>query len=255
MMNNGYPERYRLDTLNRALSIYDKMVKDDQKEIRPLYRPKDWNVFSRKKEKDKKKYNWSTKGGHIAPIFIPPTPNSELAKSLRKIADTEAEAGVHFNIIETGGLSMKRVLQRSNPLETPGCESPDCLPCQNGRGEGGSCRGGGVNYELECQLCPDGEKSSYIGESSRNLYTRSKEHLSRYRAGTGTSFMLKHQASAHQGEDVVYKAKVTASTRDCLTRQVKEAVLIRRSQVRVLNGKTEWHQPPLFRIQSEIERG
>ena len=48
-------------------------------------------------------------------IFVPHTPNSELAKSLRKIADTEAEAGVHFNVIETGGLSMRRVLQRSNP--------------------------------------------------------------------------------------------------------------------------------------------
>ena len=67
--------------------------------------------------------------------------------------------------------------------------------------------------------------------------------------------MLKHQDTAHQGEDKDYRAKVTASTRDCLTRQVKEAVLIRRSKVRILNGKTEWHQPALYRVQSEIERG
>ena len=85
-----------------------------------------------------------------------------------------------------------------------------------------------------------------IGESSRNLYTRSREHVSRYQAGKNTSFMAKHQTIANQ---------VTVSTRDCLTRQVREAVLIRRSQVRVLNGKTEWHQPPLYRIQSDIERG
>ena len=116
-------------------------------------------------------------------------------------------------------------------------------------------QGSGMNYELECQLCTDHAESSYVGETSRNLFTRSREHLARYRAGTGTSFMLKHQASANQEEDVVYKAKVTASTRECLTRQVKEAVLIRRSQVRVINGKTEWHQPPLYRIQNEIERG
>ena len=69
------------------------------------------------------------------------------------------------------------------------------------------------------------------------------------------SFMVKHQASAHQGEDASYKARVTASTKDCLTRQVREAVLIRRSRVPVLNGKTEWHQPALYRVQSEIERG
>jgi hypothetical protein len=202
------------------------------------------------KEKEKKKYNWSTRGGHTAPIFVPPTPNSELAKSLRKIADQEADAGVHFNIIETGGLSMRKVLQRSNPLETPGC-----LPCQDGRGQGGNCRGCGVNYELECQLCPEEEKRVYIGESSRNIYTRSKEHLARYTAGTGTSFILKHQVNAHQGEDVKFIAKVTASTRDCLTRQVKEAVLIRRSNREVLNSKTEWLQPALYRVQNEIERG
>ena len=32
----------------------------------------------------------------------------------------EAEAGVKFKIIETAGLSMMRVLQVSNPLETAG---------------------------------------------------------------------------------------------------------------------------------------
>ena len=62
MMNNGYPERYRLDTLTRALRIYDKMVKDDKDGIRPLYRPKEWNILARVKEKEKKKYNWSTRG-------------------------------------------------------------------------------------------------------------------------------------------------------------------------------------------------
>ena len=60
---------------------------------------------------------------------------------------------------------------------------------------------------------------------------------------------------AHQGEDVDYRAKITASTRDCLTRQVKEAVLIRRSKSKILNSKTEWHQPALYRVQTEIERG
>ena len=206
------------------------------------------------RRKTKRNMTGQPGGGHIAPIFVPPTPNSELANSLKAIADREAEAGVHFKIIETGGLSMRSVLQRSNPLETAGCDSPDCLPCEHGRGEGGNCEGCGVNYEIECQLCPEGGKSVYIGESSRNLYTRSQEHLSRYRGGKMTSFMFKHQNNVHQGEQAMYRAKVTASTRDCLTRQVREAVLIRRSQVPVLNSKTEWHQPPLYRVQHEVER-
>ena len=150
---------------------------------------------------------------------------------------------------------MKRVLQTSNPLKSPGCSSPDCLPCEGGRGEGGDCRGCGVNYQLECQLCPGDAMSVYIGESSRNLFTRTQEHLSNFRRGEQNLFILKHQSSSHQGEEPSYKAVVTANTKDCLTRQVREAVLLRRSQVPVLNGKSEWHHPALFRVQSEIERG
>ena len=195
----GIQRNTEKDTLMRALRIYDKMVEENDKGTRPLYRPKDWNTIPRRKEKEKKRKTWSTKGGHIAPIFVPPTPNSELANSLKVIADNEAEAGVHFKIVETGGLSMKSVLQKSNPLQTAGCDSADCLPCKPGRVERGNCEGGGINYEVECQLCPDGARSLYIGDSSRNLYTRSKEHESKYRADRITSFKVKHQTKTHRG--------------------------------------------------------
>ena len=169
MMHCGYPEKYRIDTLTRALRIYDKMVNDDKDGTRPLYRPKEWNIVARRKEKEIKKYDWSTRGGHIAPIFVPPTPNSELAQMLKTIADSEAEAGVHFKVIETGGLSLRSALQKSNPLETAGCDSPDCLPCKHGRGEGGNCEGCGINNEIECQLCPEESKSVYIGTSTPEI--------------------------------------------------------------------------------------
>ena len=175
--------------------------------------------------------------------------------NFKQLCNKIIETGGDNKIIETGGLSIKSVLQRSNPLETVGCDSTDCLPCKPGRGEGGQCEGSGVNYEIECQLCPDGQKASYIGESSRNLYTRSLEHISNYQSGSADSFILKHQNNKHGGEEPMFRAKVTARTRDCLTRQVREAVLIRRSQVPILNSKSEWHQPGLFRVQQEVERG
>ena len=157
--------------------------------------------------------------------------------------------------IETGGICIKSILQRSNPVQTAGCDSEDCFPCKPGRGEGGHCEGQGINYEIECQLCPDDQKEKYVGETSRNLYSRCLEHLKTYRSGDQSSFILKHQTSKHNGVEPEFKAKVTARTRDCLTRQVREAVLIRRSQVPVLNGKSEWHQPALYRVQREMERG
>ena len=194
------------------------------------------------------------RGLHVAPIVVPPTPNGVLAKNLREIAEYEAEAGVNFKIVETGGLSMKSILQKSNPMKTVGCEHPDCLPCKQGRGGGGNCESCSVNYEMECQLCPQDRKSVYIGESARNLYTRSKEHLCNYRTSPNTSFIAKHQNTVHNGAEPSYKATVTACTRDCLSRQVREAVLIRRSNHTVLNGKSEWHQPALYRVQQEVVR-
>ena len=131
----------------------------------------------------------------------------------------------------------------------------DCIACRTGRGDGGGCHNPGVNYALECQLCPVGARGVYLGETSRNLYARGLEHESRYRNGSANSFMVKHQNKDHEGRAGAYTAKVTASSRDCLTRQVKEAVQIRRCEVKVLNGKTEWHQPPLWQIQNKIYRG
>ena len=157
MMQAGYPEQYQKHTLSRAIRIYDKMLEDDRRDIRPLYRPKDWQVVDRRNEKDRKKHNWSSKGGHIAPIFVPPTPDGELAKMLRQIAENEAEAGINFRIVETGGCSVKSKVQKSNPTAMTGCDDVDCLPCKTGSGDGGNCRSCGTNYQIGCALCPAGQ--------------------------------------------------------------------------------------------------
>ena len=162
---------------------------------------------------------------------------------------------MRFKVIETGGRSIKSIVQKSNPTATLGCEAADCLPCKNGRGDGGDCRRCGVNYSIECELCPDGQKAVYHGETARNIYTRGREHVNNFKSKTTKSFMLKHIKDKHPNPVASYSAKVTATAKDCLTRQVREAVHLRRSEVLTLNGKTEWHQPALFRIQQEIFRG
>ena len=255
MLLAGYSEGQRKSILQQALNIYDCMKKEDENGTRPLFRSKYWQFEERQKKKKKKKTNWSTRGGHIAPIFVPPTPNSELAKMLRKVAESEAEAGVMFKIVETGGNSVKSLIEKSNPTATRGYDETNCMACQDGRGKGGNCRLSNIQYEVECQLCPQGNKSVYIGESSRNIYTRIKEHQASYINRNEKSFMMKHQQREHQGVAGVFKAKVTDSFRDCLSRQVSEGVTIRRCDVAVMNGKSEWHQPALWRVQSELING
>ena len=241
--------------MKHALGIYNKMKEEDSKGIRPLFRPKGWMADERRKKKKSKKQNWSTTGGYVAPIFVPPTPNGELARELRMIADREAELGVKFKVIESGGLTIRRQVQKSNPTANTGCQDDRCYACKFGQGEGGNCTRSNIEYQFECQLCPPGDQAVYIGETSRNLFTRALEHTANYRNRKRNSFMNKHQTNKHNNEEANFKAKVTGSFKDCLTRQVSEGVSIRRCNVEVLNMKTEWHQPPLWRVQSELYSG
>ena len=59
------------------------------------------------------------------------------------------------------------------------------------RGKGGECRKSNVQYCMCCKLCPAEDPTIYIGETARNLYTRSKEHFKNYKSQNNDSFILK----------------------------------------------------------------
>ena len=257
MLLAGYGEGYRKNTLEHAYRILDKKEQEVVDGIRPRYRKKEWEAESRKMEKKKRKQNWSNKGGYVAPIIVPSTPNGELADLLRRVVQTEAgnSGDMKFKIVESGGRTLKSLLQRSNPTATAGCSDGSCIACRGDRGKGGDCRKTNVTYEIECGLCLGDDRSVYIGETSRNLFTRGLEHSRKYEGGKEDSFLLKHQLDRHQGGPAAYSAKVTTRFTDCLSRQVAEGVKMRRCPANLMNTKSEWHQPPIWRIQSEILRG
>ena len=230
------------------------MVKEEEEGVRPVHRPRDWQKEKRRKDKRNKKHNWATRGGYIAPIIVPPTPNSELLNMLRDVARSEAQPGLKFKIVEGGGRTVKRAVQQSNPTGSNGCQGGDCVACKGGRGAGGSCRKSNVLYEVACQLCPEDSQAVYLGETARNLYTRGREHRRNYLKQNTESFMFKHQYEKHNGADENFLASVKSSFRDCLTRQISEGVHIRRCEREVLNTKSEWHQPALWRVRSELSR-
>ena len=217
-------------------------------------KPKDWCPEERREKKRKKKHSWGTKGGCIAPIIVPSTPNSELLHMLREVADRDVMPGLRFKLVERGGTMVKWTLQNTNPTTMGGCASGDCQACKGGRGEGGPCRKSNVLYEFSCQQCPADRKAVYIGESARNLYTRGREHSQNYARGEQESFMKKHTLTKHQGTEADFKARVVGSFKDCLTRQISEGVQIRRCKAEVLNSKAEWHQPALWKVRSELTR-
>ena len=255
MRQAGNGEGMRKNALRHAANIYASMRKDDESGLRPMYREKNFQRIERKKQKSAKKHNWSTKGGYIAPIMVPSTPNGELAKALRGVVEQEQQGSLKFKIVETGGITIKSRVQKSNPYGTLGCDDRSCVPCKDGKGGGGDCRKTNVQYRMDCKLCPENNPTVYIGETSRNLFTRAGEHLQGYRAKRLGNFITEHQRCAHNGATADFSAKVTNTFRDCMTRLVSEAVSIRRSEVEVLNSKSEWHQPALFSVRNEIVRG
>ena len=55
---------------------------------------------------------------------------------LSEVAKAEAQPVMKFNIIEKGGLTIKRMVNKSNPTATGVCIDGDCLACKAGRGRG-----------------------------------------------------------------------------------------------------------------------
>ena len=103
-------------------------------------------------------------------------------------------------------------------------------------------------------MCPVDDKSVYLGETARNLYTRGREHVRNNDKKYSESFINSHQNQQHVGVVADCHAEVVSSYRDCLSRQVSEGVHIRRSKDKVLNTKAEWHQPALWRVRNELGR-
>ena len=140
-------------------------------------------------------------------------------------------------------------------LETP---NPDCVnlfvACSGDGGSKGSCRKSNVVYEYACQLCPEDNQAVYIGETARNLYTRGREHNRNYEKKENESFIHKHQEEKHHGMLPNFNSKVLYSFQDCLSRQTAEGVCIRRCKKDILNTKSEWHQPSLWRVRSELNK-
>ena len=86
----------------------------DRNGVKPMYRPKGYQLEQRKESKREKKKTWYAKGGYESVIFTPATPNSSLKKSYEKAIK---ETTLKIKVIEQSGTQLKRMLQTSNPFK------------------------------------------------------------------------------------------------------------------------------------------
>jgi hypothetical protein len=152
----------------------------------------------------------------------------------------------------------------------------NCHPCGSGNIRS-NCKQTSILYESKCKLCnPEkpahpstlqeepglrapGHTSSrmeerrlgiYYGESSRSLYERSKEHVNDAETFKEGSHIVKHWMAYHQEDNTrpEFIFTVLSTFKDCLSRQVAEAIKIHYSVDDLLNSKNEYNANHLSRV-------
>ena len=100
---------------------------------------------------------------------------------------------------------------------------------------------------------PTGRSGIYIGESSRSLAERSAEHLKDGKDFSKRSHMVKHWMNVHPNENSLppFTIKIIKQYKDCLSRQVGEAISILLSNDNLLNSKNEYLSNCISRVSVE----
>ena len=128
------------------------------------------------------------------------------------------------------------------------CERGDCTTCTQEGEDLPDCTTRGIVYELICRKCNPGATrpgpfkmanktvpSVYVGESSRSVYERAGEHWNAYRKRNSDSHIWKHHLVHHEGVgEPEMTFKVVGTFKSALSRQIFEAVRIRRRGTNVL---------------------
>ena len=235
MQYSGYDKEFRYGVIASAINAYTVLRSAEDEGQRPLYRPREWNADERRIEEAKKKKNWYKKGGFESVIFVPSTPNSTLRKQYEQCIKT---SDFKIKVVEKAGVSLKRMLQKSDPFRDRNCDRLNCFICQSGGT--GSCRSEAVNYDIVCKEC---ESPCYRGETSINAYARGLEHVEDLEKKLPTSVMNRHSIQKHNGLVPEFQMNMTGTyVNDAMLRQITEAVQIRRTPSgKLANSKDEWN--------------
>ena len=157
-------------------------------------------------------------------------------------------------IVERAGPKMSTLLSNRTPWKKERCGREDCPPCET---KPGSCRTLNPVYKITCLDCASiGKQTHYIGESSRSLYDRTREHVQALRDKNAKYAVTKHWLEAHKDLEnpPKYQFKVLGSYLTAIQRQISEGLAIESHDPETLiNGKGEYGSNRIPRYQLTIE--
>ena len=104
----------------------------------------------------------------------------------------------------------------------------------------------------------DDQKYRYIGESSRSIFERGKEHKSDLKYRRTRSHMLRHCEEIHTNEnpdEIEFGMRLISSSRTAFERQLKEAVYIEMlSGPYLMNSRLEYSRCNIPKMIMKFER-
>ena len=172
--------------------------------------------------------------------------------------------GYKIKVVERAGTPLARVFPLGSLWDGTSCGRNNCTTC-NQKGGGDKlppCTKRNVLYENVCLKCNpkagDGKPlvkpnssvpSVSIGESGRSIFERGVEHWKDWEKKKEDSHIHKHHVAHHSGTGTPeFHLRPVAYHKTALSRQVAEAVRIRRRGGSVLNSKSEYNRCSIVRL-------
>ena len=207
------------------------------------------------------------KASPISVLFMDNTKGGLLSRKLQE-ADNRLSLMTNYRVrvVESAGTALSRLLPSTNPWGTGDCGRQDCITCKQQDDPIQNCKKRSILYENRCVVCnvdvkegtemKDGEgRGVYVGESSRSIYERAKEHQHDRETQAEDSHQIKHWILDHPDMSTPpkFKFKIIQSFMDPLSRQLAEAVRIERRGLEILNSKSEFSRCRVPRLVINLE--
>ena len=202
-------------------------------------------------------------------LFVDQSPGGELARRIKEQLRTmEPTLGFKTKVVERTGQTLGSKFPLASLWDGSPCGRGDCVTCTQGLEEIPPCTRNSLLYENICLKCNPGARNRskeeielvrddiptiYVGETSRSIQERSKEHWGGVRSRNQNNHMVKHMAMEHNGEEPLFAMKLVRQFKTALARQVSEAVRIRRrgGEGAILNSRGEFNRSHIPRLRVE----
>ena len=157
----------------------------------------------------------------------------------------EPTIGFRIKVVEWTGRTIQSLVPSLgwSSLWEEGCYTT----CQQGAEVIPNCTQQSVLYENICNICipgtmGKGQKRLVVQsiETSRSIAERSKDHWAEYKGGKEDNHIVNHQLLEHEGGPASFKMRLIGSHRTFLSRQISQAVRIRRKGVKGISLTPKW---------------